>query len=483
MDTPDTLALGLAVLALLAGLGLGWLVGSRQRPALEERARSLDGQLREQRAALAEAEAEARAQVRDLTAALEARATRLGELEAELEAARRGQAEHEARLNEFIATTRQQFTDTFKALANQILEDKSAKFTATNEARLNELLNPLKERLKEFQSKVEETHLTDVRERSSLKQELKRLMDLNQQVSQDAKNLTTALKGEAKTQGTWGEMILERVLQAAGLVRDREYFVQESVVAADGSRQQPDVRIGLPDNRNLIVDSKVSLVGYERYASADSDEARAAALAQHLASLRNHIKSLSEKNYQSLYGLTSLDFVLLFVPVEPAFLVAMQADPELYDSAWRRNVVLVSPTTLMATARVVDNVWRLDRQNRNVLKIAEQAGGMHDEFVLFVKELEKVGAELAGAREAFDKAMAKLGTGKGNLVRRTAELQKLGAKAKRQLPSPLLEAASEGDDTTEELSVPSPDETVPASPEPGATAADPDPAAGPAVRH
>jgi DNA recombination protein RmuC len=231
------------------------------------------------------------------------------------------------------------------------------------------------------------------------------------------------------------------------------------------------------------VDSKVSLVGYERYASADSDEARAAALAQHLASLRNHIKSLSEKNYQSLYGLTSLDFVLLFVPVEPAFLVAMQADPELYDSAWRRNVVLVSPTTLMATARVVDNVWRLDRQNRNVLKIAEQAGGMHDEFVLFVKELEKVGAELAGAREAFDKAMAKLGTGKGNLVRRTAELQKLGAKAKRQLPSPLLEAASEGDDTTEELSVPSPDETVPASPEPGATAADPDPAAGPAVRH
>ena len=449
MGSPDVVTLVLGLLALLAGAGLGWLVASRQKEVLEERSRALDAQLQSLRATLAEAERRAEARLAELGATLEARAARIGELEAELEAARRNKLENDARLNAVIADARKQLTDTFNAAAAKILDDKTAKFTATNEAKLNELLNPLKERLKEFQGKVEQTHLDDVRERSSLKQELKRLMELNQQVSQDAKNLTTALKGEAKTQGTWGEMILERVLQSAGLVRDREYVVQESLLADDGSRQQPDVRICLPDNRNLVVDSKVSLVAYERYASADTDEARAAALAQHLASLRNHVRSLGEKNYPALYGLESLDFVLLFVPVEPAFMVAIQADPELYDSAWRRNVVIVSPTTLMATARVVDNVWRLERQNRNVQKIAEQAGGMHDEFVLFVKELAKVSDQFAGAGEALDKAMKKLSTGRGNLVRRTDELRRLGAKAKRELPAPLLEASLGDEDSTD----------------------------------
>lgn len=475
MGSPDVVTLVLGLLALLAGAGLGWLLAGRQKAVLEERARALEAQLQEARAALADAGRKADEQVRELTATLDARAGKLGELEAALEAARRNKVENDARLNAVIADARQQLTDNFKALASQILDDKTAKFTATNEAKLNELLNPLKERLKEFQGKVEETHLNDVRERSSLKQELKRLMELNQQVSQDAKNLTTALKGEAKTQGTWGEMILERVLQSAGLARDREYVVQESLVADDGSRQQPDVRICLPDNRNLIVDSKVSLVAYERYASADTDEARANALSQHLASLRNHVRSLGEKNYPALYGLDSLDFVLLFVPVEPAFMVAIQADPDLYDSAWRRNVVIVSPTTLMATARVVDNVWRLERQNRNVLKIAEQAGGMHDEFVLFVKELAKVSDQFAGAGEALDKAMKKLSTGRGNLVRRTDELRRLGAKAKRELPAPLLEA-SLGDDVAGETGDASGD--APAV-EP---ADDPSPA-DPSVRH
>jgi len=443
MDSPSLAGLAFGLLALAVGLGIGWLVAGRQKAVLEERSRSREVQLQELRAGLAEAESHARE-----------RARRIGELEAEIEAAKRSQAENDARLNAVIADTRQQFTDTFKALASQILDDKTAKFTATNEARLNELLNPLRERLKEFQGKIEETHLTDTRERSSLKQELKRLMELNQQVSQDAKNLTTALKGDAKAQGTWGEMILERVLEASGLVRDREYFVQESLVAADGGRQQPDVRISLPDNRNLIVDSKVSLVAYERHASAETDEARAVALQQHLASLRGHIRALSEKNYPALYGLDSLDFVLLFVPVEPAFMLAIQADPGLYDAAWSRNVVLVSPTTLMATARVVDSVWRLERQNRNVLKIAEQAGGMHDEFVLFVQELDKVTRQFSSASDALDKAMKKLHTGRGNLVRRTDELRKLGAKAKKKLPAHLLE--SDGDEPAE-----APDEVEP----------------------
>ncbi|MEO7386409.1 MAG: DNA recombination protein RmuC [Gammaproteobacteria bacterium] len=443
MDSPTLATLAFGLIALVIGVGLGWLGAGRQKAVFEERARLLAGQLQELQVAQTENEGEALERVRGLTETLEERAARISELEAELAAAARNKVENDARLNSVIADTKQQFTDQFQVLANKILDEKTAKFTATNETKLNELLNPFRERLKDFQKKIEDTHVTETSERRSLKDELKRLMDLNQQVSQDTRNLTTALKGEAKTQGTWGEMILERVLQMSGLVRDLQYFVQESLVAADGSRQQPDVRIGLPDNRNLIVDAKVSLVAFERYSSAETDEARVAAIQQHLVSLRGHIKSLSEKNYPALYGFKSLDFVLMFVPVEPAFMLAIQADPGLYEMAWSRNVVLVSPTTLMATARVVDSVWRLERQNSNVMKIADQAGGMHDEFVLFVKELETVTEKFESAGAALDKAKKKLHTGRGNLVRRTDELRKLGAKAKKQLPPHLLDASGD----------------------------------------
>ncbi|MEQ1802442.1 MAG: DNA recombination protein RmuC [Gammaproteobacteria bacterium] len=461
-STPVTLVIGL--LALVLGGWLGWLVASRKRAVFEERARSFEDQLQQFRAAQADSDAQAAARVLTLTGTLEERAARISDLEAQLAAAARNKAENDARLNALVADTEKRFTDTFKSLASQILDEKTAKFTATNETKLNELLNPFRERLKDFQKKIEDTHLSETTERRSLKDELKRLMDLNQQVSQDTRNLTTALKGESKTQGAWGEMILERVLQMSGLVRDREYVVQESLVAADGSRQQPDVRISLPANRNLIVDSKVSLVAYERYASAESDEARAVALQQHLASLRGHIKGLSEKNYPALYGIESLDFVLMFVPLEPAFMLAVQADPSLYEAAWSKNVVLVSPTTLMATARVVESVWRLERQNRNVLKIADQAGSMHDEFVLFVLELEKVTKQFASAGAALDKAVKKLHTGRGNLVRRTDELRKLGAKAKKKLPAHLL------DDAEDALLDEADDGEVPADAEPDADA-------------
>jgi DNA recombination protein RmuC len=238
-------------------------------------------------------------------------------------------------------------------------------------------------------------------------------------------------------------MILERVLADSGLTRGREYEVQDSRVTEDGSRQQPDVVIRLPPDRNLIVDSKVSLVAFDRYVSADNDDDRAEALAQHLVSVRNHIKSLSEKNYPALYGLASPDFVLMFVPVEPAFLVAVQADTGLYQAAWHKNVVLVSPTTLMATARVVESVWRLERQNSNVMKIAEQAGRMHDAFVSFVVELEKAVRQFQSAGLSLDLAMKKLHTGRGNLVRRAEEIRKLGAKAAKKLPANLLEIAED----------------------------------------
>jgi DNA recombination protein RmuC len=443
VESTTLLLLATGLIALFAGAALAWLIASRTKAVLEERARLLEGQVEQARAAAVAAEAEAAAKARSLAATLEQRASRIGELEAELAAARASHAENEKRLNTFIADTEKRFTDTFKSLASQILEEKTAKFTATNETKLNELLNPFRERLKDFQKKIEDTHLRETTERRSLKDELKRLMELNQQVSQDTKNLTTALKGEAKTQGTWGEIILERVLEMSGLTRGREYVVQDSRVSEDGSRQQPDVVIRLPPDRNLIVDSKVSLVAFERYSSADNDEDRAAALEQHLVSVRNHIKGLSEKNYPSLYGLESLDFVLMFVPVEPAFLAAVQADTGLYDAAWRKNVVLVSPTTLMATARVVESVWRLERQSSNVMKIAKQAGSMHDAFVAFVLELEKTVRQFQSASASLDSAMKKLHTGRGNLVRRAEDIRKLGAKAAKKLPASLLEVTED----------------------------------------
>ena len=439
MESGILITLAFSLLALVCGAVLGWLVASRPRAVFEERARLLADQLQQIQVSQAESDNVARQRLHDLGETLESRAARISELEAELDGAARSKAENDARLNLVIADTRQQFTDTFKSLASQILEEKTAKFTATNETKLNELLNPFRERLKDFQKKVEETHLSETTERRSLKDELKRLMDLNQQVSQDTKNLTTALKGEAKTQGNWGEMLLESVLTKSGLTRDREYFVQESLLAPDGSRQQPDVRICLPPNRNLIVDSKVSLVAYDRYVNADSDEAREIALQQHLVSLRSHIKSLSDKNYPALYGLDSLDFVLMFVPVEPAFMAAVQADPSLYEAAWGKNVVIVSPTTLIATARVVESVWRLERQNRNVMKIAEQAGRMHDAFVLFIAELEKVRTQFQSAGKSLDLAVERLHVGRGNLVRRADEIRTLGAKAAKKLPARLLE--------------------------------------------
>lgn len=412
------------------------------RAGLEEKIRGLEAQL----ADLRSQHAQALETARELGQADGDKAVRIGELQTQLTAAARAQAENEARLKALVEDTEKRFTAAFEALAGRILDEKTTKFTETNHSRLKELLEPFRERLKDFQKKVEDTHLTDVTERRSLKDELKRLMELNQQVSQDAKNLTTALKGEAKTQGSWGEFILERALEDSGLVKGREYEVQDSRLNEAGERQQPDVVIRLPEDRRIVVDSKVSLVGFERYASADNDADRAAALDSHLLSVRTHVTTLSKKNYPALYGFESLDFTLLFIPVEPAFLVAVQADPGLYAMAWKKNIVLVSPTTLLATLRVVESVWRIERQNRNVMKIAEQAGKMHDAFVAFVVELEKVSRNLQTAGSSLDDAIKRLHTGRGNLVRRAIDIRKLGAKTSKELPAPLVELTDDADD-------------------------------------
>lgn len=412
------------------------------RAGLQEKVRGLEAQLAELRSQ----QVQALETARELSHADGEKAVRIGELQTRLTDAARAQAENEARLKALVDETEKRFTAAFEALAGKILEEKTTKFTETNHSKLNELLEPFRERLKDFQKKIEDTHLTEATERRSLKDELKRLMDLNQQVSQDAKNLTTALKGEAKTQGTWGEFILERALEASGLVKGREYDVQDSRRNEDGDRQQPDVVIRLPEGRCIVVDAKVSLVGFERYASAENDADRAAALDSHLLSVRTHIKTLSAKNYPALYGFDSLDFTLLFIPVEPAFLVAVQADQNLYAMAWKQNIVLVSPTTLLATLRVVESVWRIERQNRNVMQIAEQAGGMYDSFVLLVGELEKVSSNLQTVGTNLDKAIKRLHTGRGNLVKRAIDIKKLGAKTSKELPAALVELTDDADE-------------------------------------
>jgi len=337
------------------------------------------------------------------------------------------------------------FTKEFENLANRILDDKSKKFTEQNEVQLKNILDPLKERILNFEKRVNETHTESEKDRSALKEQLRIMSDMNKRMSEEALNLTKALKGDSKKQGNWGELILEKVLEKSGLTKGREYDVQQSFTLEDGSRLQPDVIIRLPDSKNLIVDSKVSLVAYERYIASDDDDksAQDAFLKEHIISIRTHIKGLSGKNYQNLYGVGSPDFVLLFIPIEPAFILSISTDNELYNDAFDKNVVLVSPTTLLATLRTIANVWKQEYQSQNAMEIAKQGADMYDKFVAFTEDLIKVGKLMDDSKRTYSEAMNKLYDGKGNLVRRAENMKKLGIKASKQLPQGLVDRAEE----------------------------------------
>ena len=335
----------------------------------------------------------------------------------------------------------QRFKEEFENLAAKILEEKTQKFTEQNKQSLDGILTPLRERIKDFEDKVQKVYDTEAAERNMLKGEIKQLMGLNQQMHLDTQNLTKALKGDNKTQGNWGEFILESILEKSGLVKDREYKTQESISTSDGKRFQPDVVINLPDGKCLVVDSKVSLVAYERYVSNDDDQLKNLALKEHGQSFKSHIKGLSEKNYQNLYGVKSLDFVLLFVPIESAFAAAVQFDNQIFNDAFERNIVIVSPSTLLATLRTVANIWRQESQSKNAVEIASRAGDMYDKFVGFVEDLILLGNKLRDSQKAYEGAMNKLHQGSGNLVKRSEELKKLGAKATKSLPIILLDRA------------------------------------------
>lgn len=340
-----------------------------------------------------------------------------------------------------VEQLQEKFKTEFKNIANELLEDKSKRFTEQNQEKLGEILKPLNERIKSFEERVENTHKESLERNAGLVQQILGLKDLNQQMSQEARNLTRALKGDNKAQGNWGEVILERVLEKSGLRRDFEYVIQESVTTEDGRRLQPDVVIKLPENKNLVVDSKVSLIDYERFASAENDEERALFLKNHIRSIRTHVKSLGDKNYHQLYGAGSPDFVLLFVPIEPAFTSAVQYDSDLFNEAFEKNIVIVSTSTLLATLRTISSIWRQENQTKNAIEIARQAGAMYDKFEGFVQDLIKVGKQLISAKTEYDAAMNKLTEGRGNLVNSAQKLKDLGAKASKNLPQGLIDRA------------------------------------------
>jgi DNA recombination protein RmuC len=377
------------------------------------------------RAAMAEQAALLRSQVAALDATL---------------AAERGAQEQKLAL---LDDARDRMTHQFRALANDILEEKSRRFTEQNQTNLGQLLDPLKTRLQEFQSKVDQVYVQESKDRSALAQQVTSLLEMNQRLAAEAKDLTQALKGSSKTQGDWGEVVLERILEAAGLRRDHEYTMQESIAREDATRARPDIILHLPGNRKLVIDAKVSLVDYGTWCSATDEALRKHAATRHCASLREHIRGLAARNYHRLPGLETLDFVILFVPIEPAFLLALETDSTLWVDAWEKNILLVSPSTLLFVVRTVAHLWKQEEQVRNVQQIAERGAELYDKFAGFVEDLSKLGARIEQTRNAYDAAFDKLTRGRGNLVRQVEMLRALGVQPSKRLPRQLTQHAED----------------------------------------
>jgi DNA recombination protein RmuC len=363
--------------------------------------------------------------------------------ETELEAERRQSADKLSTLQQSAQEAKAVLSDQFKNLANEILEEKSRRFAEQNQQNLDTLLKPLQEKLTDFRKQVDETYQSEARERFALKQEVEKLAGLNLRMTDETRALTNALKGESKTQGDWGELVLETILENSGLRKGEEYLVQDTQTISDGSRLQPDVVIRLPESKHLVIDSKVSITAYTRYMQSDDEQVKVSELNSHVLSIKQHIQGLSAKNYQDLYGVGSIDFVLMFIPIEPAFLAAMRHAPEIYQDALKKNIVIVCPSTLLATVRTVAHLWRQEQQNRNAQEIARQCAALYDKFVGFVEDLDKVGQRLEQAQISYSDAVGKLKTGRGNLIRTAENVKKLGVKPNKSLPSKLTDVADD----------------------------------------
>jgi|TARA_B110000208_G_scaffold20840_1_gene26224 DNA recombination protein RmuC len=344
-----------------------------------------------------------------------------------------------------LENSKDQLSVAFRNIANEIFDDKTKKFEANSKANLSSVLSPLQEKISQFEKRVEETYDKESKERFSLAREIKSLQELNVRISEEAVNLTNALKGDNKAQGSWGELVLETILEKSGLVKGREYEVQVSLKSEEGVKFQPDVIVHLPESRDIIIDSKVSLKAWDAFCSNDDDTTKAELLKQHIQSLRSHVKLLSEKDYQNLTGINSLDYVFLFMPIESAYGLAIQKDPDLLQYAFERNIIFVVPTTLLMSLRTVQNLWRLAQQNQNAQEIANKAGALYDKFVAFVEDLDDIGHKIEASKKSFDKAHNKLISGRGNLVKRAESLKELGAKTAKKQKSNILDSSRHDD--------------------------------------
>jgi|AP12_2_1047962.scaffolds.fasta_scaffold01881_4 DNA recombination protein RmuC len=420
------------IIGLLIGSIIAWLLLRNNSVKLEERNRITDQQNKESETLLNEE----REKVLQLN-------SKLSSLQADYSNLQKKLLEQK----EEVEKLQEKFTKEFEILANKIFDEKTSKFSEQSKSNLQEILDPLKERITEFQNKVEESNKESIDRNAALRQQLTSLKEMNLQMSTDAQNLVKALKGDTKAQGDWGEIQLERILERSGLRKGEEYVVQESYTDESGSRKRPDVIVNLPEEKKIIIDSKVSLVDYERFVSAENDEQSNMHLKSFIGSVKKHVKELSGKNYQGLFDHGSLDFVLMFVPIEPAFSLAVQYGDNLYVEAYDKNIIIVSPTTLLATLRTIANIWKQEHQNQNVLEIAKQSGALYDKFVGFVDDLVDVGSRMDQAKKSYMTAMNKLTDGSGNLVNRAEKIKLLGAKTSKSLPQSILDRAS---DETEE---------------------------------
>ncbi|MBV8675336.1 MAG: DNA recombination protein RmuC [Acidobacteriaceae bacterium] len=412
-----------------------WIRSRNRQTEIRLRAEQLASEIAQRTAAIQLSEAE-RDRLREQTAKLQ---SEVAALQARLESERYNAQEKLA----LLSSAREELANQFKSLASDILEEKSRRFTQQNQENLGQLIAPLKEKFGEFQQKVENLEKDGVAGRSELKVQLEQLRSLNERLSEDASSLVTALRGSSKTQGEWGEVVLERILESCGLRRDHEYRVQETMTREDGRRARLDIIIDLPEGRHLVLDSKVSLTDYSEYCTAADEPTRDAALARHLASVRKHIRELSQRDYPSLYRLNSLDFVVMFVPVEPAFMLALARDGKLWQEAWDKSILLVSPSTLLFVLRTVAHLWRQEQQKRNVQEIVRRGGELYDKLAAFAKDLTEVGKKLGDARDAYDEAYKKLAEGRGNVIRQAEILRSLGVRPTKQIPQGMRELAME----------------------------------------
>lgn len=430
----------LAVVFLLVGYFLGNYIQNLKTKSSQSTLLEREQQLRNNLIEMEKRLALGIDETRDLRSQKERMGIQISRYEADMENLRQKNTEQKAEVDKL----QEKFTKEFENLANKILDVKSEKFTKQNKENIENILNPLKEKIKTFEDKVEKSQKENISIHSSLKEQLLNLQSQNLKITQEAENLTKALKGDSKMQGNWGELVLERVLEKSGLEKDREYSVQQSFTREDGSRVLPDVIINLPDGKKMIVDAKVSLTAYERYINAE-EELREKYLKEHIGSIKTHVDQLSSKKYEDLYEMESPDFVLMFIPIEPAFAIAINNDNSIYNKAFEQNIVIVTPSTLLATLRTIDSMWNNEKQQRNAIEIARQAGALYDKFEGFITDLTKVGKKMDEAKTEYKGAMNKLVEGRGNIIISIEKLKKMGAKAKKSLPDKYLERAQQDD--------------------------------------